>query len=114
MMCNGCGDCCDPVYLAPGLRMKALRNEITVDEEDRRWAIELKPNGDGYYTCPRFDSEARNCGDYEGRPPVCRDYPWYNKPPHESLRKPDGGMASQRCVFWSELPVAISGLSIKQ
>jgi Fe-S-cluster containining protein len=34
-----------------------------------------------YYTCDRYDPEARQCTDYENRPDMCRDFPWYGAPP---------------------------------
>jgi Fe-S-cluster containining protein len=30
-----------------------------------------------FYDCDQFDPETRQCRDYEGRPDVCREYPWY-------------------------------------
>lgn len=40
-----------------------------------------------FYTCDIFDPVTRRCTDYDNRPGVCRDYPWYGSPPdpHKSL-----------------------------
>lgn len=29
-----------------------------------------------HYTCKHFDAASGNCGDYENRPAMCRDYPY--------------------------------------
>lgn len=34
-----------------------------------------------YYRCDLYDAETRRCTDYEHRPDVCRDYPWYGTGP---------------------------------
>lgn len=42
-----------------------------------------------YYVCDLFDQETRRCTDYEHRPGVCRDYPWYGDPPDRHKVLPD-------------------------
>jgi Fe-S-cluster containining protein len=34
-----------------------------------------------FYECRHYDRENKRCMDYENRPPVCRDYPWYGQAP---------------------------------
>lgn len=102
--CNGCGSCCDPVYLPPGARMKIIKKNdpYHIENGNLEWARNLIPRGDGYYDCPKFDKVSRNCGDYENRPLVCSDYPFYNKPPDL--------LSFDHCVYWKEVPVGISGV----
>lgn len=103
--CDGCGLCCDPVYLGPGVRMKVIKDGHPDHHANGNieWARNLMPRGDGYYDCPNFNTETRNCNDYENRPEVCRGYPFYNKP-HKALDFAE-------CVYWSETLVGIEGVS---
>lgn len=36
-----------------------------------------------FYRCRWFDRETRACGNYDGRPAACRDFPWYGQLPDE-------------------------------
>lgn len=50
-----------------------------------------------FYTCNMLDKETRLCTAHDERPPVCRDYPWYD-------RKPSGkSLVSKRCGFWYDV-----------
>lgn len=114
--CNGCGACCDPfmtVYSPNDLLLHARH----FDPDELRFMVEhLSPirRADGrrmvahwssgwsemilegtptllpawYYRCDRFDVETRRCTDYENRPDVCRDYPWYGDPPDPNKALP--------------------------
>jgi Fe-S-cluster containining protein len=76
--------------------------------ENARWYRQLvyvEPGGQlegrqHHYTCPHFDAEARTCTDYANRPPVCRDFPWYGRPPGS---RPLGAV-SKRCTYWADAP----------
>lgn len=107
--CNGCGACCDPFMMVWSPVDLELRGR-ELDPEDRAFYAEhLTPirRSDGrrmvghwssgwsevvfqgearllaahYYRCDRFDPVTRRCADYDNRPTVCRDYPWYREPP---------------------------------
>lgn len=30
-----------------------------------------------FYTCRHYDADNKRCMNYENRPPICRDFPWY-------------------------------------
>lgn len=34
-----------------------------------------------FYECEYFDSDTRRCTNYDNRPPMCADYPWYGQDP---------------------------------
>jgi Fe-S-cluster containining protein len=58
-----------------------------------------------YFRCRHFDRETRRCTDYENRPAMCRDYPWYGGEPQEAAALPP------TCSFRAdigEVPVAIT------
>ena len=108
---EGCGACCDPITLpySPieltklpigALHPETLRwvqNDLIhiSRREGLRRASPLIENGRTveivstreelmrtyFYQCRHFDHETRACGNYEGRPPICRDYPWFNRRP---------------------------------
>jgi len=33
------------------------------------------------YSCDAFDVDTRLCGAHADRPPICRGFPWYDRPP---------------------------------
>lgn len=37
---------------------------------------EIAPDRAHFYTCRHFDRDSGNCGNYEGRPSMCRRYPY--------------------------------------
>lgn len=41
-----------------------------------------------FYDCRHFDPETRRCTNYDNRPPLCRDFPWYGDPPDPSKALP--------------------------
>ncbi len=124
-----CGACCDPVVL-PYTRLEAM-TDPRISPAERRWAQDsLSPMGDkeGYakmphlrrpdmvdqfgaparpffFRCRKFDSQTRECTDYENRPAVCRGFPWGGGPP-----RPDAALPLQ-CSFRADLgevPVEIT------
>ena len=38
-----------------------------------------------FYVCTVFDSEENVCGDYENRPNMCREFPWYGRTPDKDV-----------------------------
>ena len=50
------------------------------------------------FQCSAFDRETRLCTAHEHRPPICRDFPWYE----QSDRTP---RFSPRCTFWADVPL---------
>ena len=100
--CNGCGGCCDPVFM-PYSQEQALAYKDQIGPESMRWIQEdltpmsrrqaklrepklvrrlskLRRQADAepmhFYSCRHFDPDTRRCLIYENRPPVCRRYPW--------------------------------------
>ncbi len=110
--CNGCGDCCAVVVLGTEWSKAKARAEVGVAREqvrwhgdpawrdrlaDLEWRVRLKRislteakrrlpsvgRGSTYWECPNFDYSSRRCLDYENRPPVCRNFPWYGRDPDD-------------------------------
>jgi len=76
-------------------------------QADARFIIEhwhggrRAPNGTTKgWTCDRFDPETWLCTAYEERPPICSDFPWYDRPAGHV----DGGRWPLRCTFWADRP----------
>ncbi len=64
-----------------------------------------------FYSCDRFDPETRSCTDYENRPPLCRDYPFYGAPLDDPWNKAKA--LPETCAFRADIgqpvvPVALS------
>lgn len=78
-----CGACCDPVLLQElavdrifafgpaGAQATALRDMLE--------PLSTASDGQVRLRCIHYDAAARACTNYEGRPPMCRDFPWYGK-----------------------------------
>lgn len=138
--CNGCGACCDPVVntvspaeLYDGTVDRSdhvyavwMRKHLT--PLPRRDITKLVPwfQGGGWsqgiiqgearvlpsfaWRCDLFDPVARRCTDYDNRPPVCRDYPWYGDgpdpqkalPPTCSYRADAGLAVTEMPVEWRQ------------
>lgn len=77
--------------------MPPLRDRLT---GKLRFEVGLLPSH--FYTCDIFDPVTRKCTDYDNRPGVCRDYPWYGSPPDPNKSLPT--MCSYRAD--AGLPVA--------
>ncbi|HVU74745.1 MAG TPA: YkgJ family cysteine cluster protein [Mycobacteriales bacterium] len=89
--CSACGDCCDPVWFPLGaadVRQGAVTartdpHAANLTFAAAHWRATGAVDADGRhaYTCDAFDAQTRLCTAHEARPPVCRGYPWYGKPP---------------------------------
>lgn len=89
--CAGCGDCCDPVHLAPDVVANVdYWRELAEDAwagaaptGDVAWVlvhlVDGRPAVDGgvSYRCDRFDPDARACTAYDERPDMCSKFPAY-------------------------------------
>ena len=102
MGCHQCGLCCTTIPFTTDEVVTFLEREERYSIEDMTWIKQLIPNEDGQtHICPKF-SEDVGCTDYDARPPVCSDYPFYNKPPN-----PERLMDRPYCGYWSETFVAL-------
>lgn len=135
--CAGCGGCCEDLVLSFDPRKKAEwadhpdhaewlaagdkgAQDVQFFAEGHwqvEWADDHKWPGRTTYiaTCTAYDAENRRCTIHEDRPPICRDYPNYERWPSKTNRHPDAeerlhrveGVAS--CSYyldhpgWSEL-----------
>lgn len=96
-MCNGCGACCENIWSVPPEKVDTQKPE-TAAFLKKHW----HPTGNrlanaAEYTCDVYDAKHKRCGAYNERPPVCRDFPWYNGEPvaWRLWRAPE-------CEFWAE------------
>lgn len=129
--CARCGDCCEHLGFdvdAHRGRLEALLAAPDPADDPQAWADtgwrspesaarsrtdaafilahwHPHPGGDpGDFTCDMFDRATRLCGDHAGRPPVCRDYPWYGTGP-----SPDRAVnLPQRCSYRDAVPVTLT------
>lgn len=85
--CNGCGSCCDPVSLSPAMVHRRDSSFGQQADQLREMLIPVGParGGGANYECIHFDKRERRCTNYEGRPEMCRGYPWYGKAPVEDI-----------------------------
>lgn len=83
--CARCGDCCENIPMAALDRMVQLRAEGR-NADNSRWCADVDfmsahwtalPDDPNHYSYDRFDPVERLCTDQEGKPPVCRDFPFY-------------------------------------
>lgn len=118
--CARCGDCCDPVtvgfhvetwaprrLLEPDLSAESRENcefmlahwttvHALVQTDDENVIV-------GYQVrCDAFNPTTRLCEARETRPPVCRDFPWYDREPgsHGEV----AASLSPRCSFNADVP----------
>lgn len=86
-----CGACCDPVTLADASVEAIFDPELdpALSPQGALLRDIWEPLGPlrGYpgftaLRCLHYDVESRLCGIYESRPPVCREYPFYNREPN--------------------------------
>jgi Fe-S-cluster containining protein len=110
--CAACGHCCDPVVLSADVYTdccQRARAGDAVHHNDRFIAQHWHPFGaftEGTETflelrCDAFDQATRLCTARDGRPPVCRDYPWYGEDPVASGRGP---RLYRECSYLADLP----------
>lgn len=105
MGCTGCGACCD--NLGFDLNGKRMELETRAGEPDdsrnsidarfilAHWRMREDATDAWDTTCDLYDPITRRCGDYEHRPPVCSDYPYYSDGPN--LARLD--MLPERCGY---------------
>lgn len=97
-------------HLTPMPRRQGLERAPHLTQGGNTWALlGGKPVHvvSHFYSCDRYDPEARACTAYDERPPMCRDFPWYGGQPDPSRSLPHA------CEFHREVgrepvPVEIS------
>lgn len=111
--CAACGDCCNPVKISP-----ERSAELGVsDDADGRFAREhWRPVGQSMLTghvlveCDRFDPDTKLCTAHEDRPPICRGFPFYGRPPNLAalgsgqVLDRDHGRTDLGCSYLLDLP----------
>ena len=124
--CWACGDCCrvlhcnwslvdlhadesDPIGFANREFLTVHWHETTRDD-----AARLRPDAtfstDGhFYVCDQFDYETAKCKSYDTRPPICRDFPWYENLEGfawQGQRNPSmlTSPPLMRCGYWLDVP----------
>jgi len=66
--------------------------------KDADWiAARWQQQPDETWTCDAFDPDTRLCTAHDDRPPLCREFPWYDD-------EPGGTSVSVRCSFLLDLP----------
>lgn len=92
--CAMCGECCEQIVLAFDPRAEPTRDRHPENAELYRdyWRVEWADDNYRYpgydqpshttwmVTCEAYDAERRACT-HPNRPPICRDYPWYERHP---------------------------------
>lgn len=97
-----CGSCCDPVSLSHETANRLYA--FGPAQPQAAWAWEhwspVAPDGnDGVHlVCINYDPQSRACLDYDNRPPVCREFPFYGRDPNEKLNT-----LSRVCGYQAEL-----------
>lgn len=71
-------------------------------EEAARLLPGMGYKGAYYFTCDAFDPEANLCTAHEERPPICRDFPWYESRPDLEVTRLNP--AFRRCSYWADVP----------
>jgi len=92
MGCTACGACCDHLGFnltekRPDLEARAGWDDWPRSQEDARFILahwHYRPDAKDAWdaTCDMWDPDTKRCRDYEHRPPVCRDYPYYSDGPN--------------------------------
>jgi hypothetical protein len=112
--CARCGSCCDPVIIEADVFFgcgERARSQEFPDHNDRFIAQHWHPlsawtDHDGTSVlsvrCDAFDPERRACTAYEGRPPVCGDFPWYSEAPGTER----ASALPPQCSFLADVPPA--------
>lgn len=109
--CARCGACCEDIWI-PYETPDDLREKLaSLGEDDVRSRADLTFMLDHWtpgrgpdravhwrWTCDQYDPEHRLCRAHDGRPPVCRDFPWYGQRPG------DGGRIHTDCSYWLDVP----------
>lgn len=108
--------------MLPYTRMEAITDE-RIPMEERQWADRCltampvkealakapwlrgrlladrlgNPSSPFFFRCSNFDSDTKQCLDYDHRPDMCRGFPWYGQAP-----RPDGTLPPD-CSFRDDL-----------
>lgn len=91
--CARCGACCQSIPMA-GLDRMIEQRTAGERADDERWCADVDfmaahwtriaegtEDRSPAYRCDQYDEVHMLCRVQEGKPPVCRDYPWYGKEP---------------------------------
>lgn len=109
--CARCGACCEQIPLTGSLeQFTAARaagdydgNPRMIEDVDfmaAHWTP--LPEQPDRYACDQFDVATRTCMAQDSKPPVCRDYPWYQQDP-----RPDRAAAlPTQCSYLLDVPPA--------
>ncbi len=107
--CARCGDCC--TVIAVNVDLGTAPVDDYTSDGDRASDAFMRQHWhrlDGYdnprYSCDQFDTETRLCTAHDERPPVCRGFPWYGRPPEDEGRQPVAASLSPRCSFNADVP----------
>ena len=79
--------------------MLAHWHPISKAEADRRVPGITAWKAGPWYECDMHDAATNLCTAHDGRPPVCRDYPWYGRAPFAKGIEP-----LWRCSYWHDVP----------
>lgn len=111
--CARCGSCCDPVTLDADVYaevMEDARSSETLGPNRRfiaqHWRIlSAYPDEDGKHwlriRCDVYDPLHRACSAHEDRPPVCKDFPWYEEEPGSEGR---AEYLNRQCSYLADIP----------
>lgn len=82
---EGCGACCDPVFLSQEQAEKIFSSRVMGPLSERHaedtlfivnhWQPYAAWGSGVALICTEYDPASRSCKAYDHRPPVCRDYP---------------------------------------
>lgn len=134
--CNGCGACCDPItydrspteikqaaasgdeeaqWMLDNTTPLSVREGTALHRDYSDGTTLLSPDGKGgftlvgaafFYACRHFDADTRQCGNYENRPSMCRQWPWYGSPPNPMKFLPTP------CSFRADLNKSITPIEV--
>jgi Fe-S-cluster containining protein len=103
--CARCGACCETIHL--GVDPHAMtaqpgsRNAVDLAFIRAHWRHDgLIVNGEQTWTCDRWDADTRECTAHDERPPVCRDFPWYQETPGPQR----AAALPPQCSYLGEVP----------
>lgn len=114
--CNRCGNCCNPICMSLNpndvahMDISHPDNAVNKMYIQKHWrfisfaeAKKIRPEiefqmKDQWWVCDQFDSAKHICKDHPGRPPICRDFPWYGNAPNAG--KIEG---YKDCVYWADV-----------
>lgn len=81
------GHCCERFYVDLERLTDTNADNIRDGDQIRGMLIDIEPHNDddgGWWcTCVHFNTETRNCNDYDNRPHMCSAYPYGGKCSYE-------------------------------